>query len=240
MGHALFTRHTNRHAYAKTPVPDATLAQLAGLREQAARIMLIRQAEEIRELAALTEAASRARFRTAEIHEWFAASLRFTPEEAAPGDGLDVRTFDLPLGGVALLRYIAPWHRLERLNRIGAYRLLAAIEGAPIGKAPLLVAIVAEDSFSAGRLMQRAWIQLNAQGLAAQPYYVIPDQIQRLHAGTVPEPLRESVRAIDADVRSLLELSTTETLRMILRVGRPTRDAIRSLRLPLERVMTAG
>ena len=187
MGHALFTRHTNRHAYAKTPVADTTLAQVAGLRDDAARIHLIRQADEVRALAGLTEAASRVRFRTAEIHAWFAASLRLTPEEAAHGDGLDVRTFDLPPGGMALLRYIAPWHRLERLNRIGAYRLLAAIEGAPIGKAPLLVAIIADDSLSAGRLMQRAWIQLNAQGLAVQPYYVIPDQIQRLHAGTVPE-----------------------------------------------------
>jgi len=58
--------------------------------------------------------------------------------------------------------------------------------------------------------------------------------------GSFLPPEYESVQAIDADVGSLLALSSRETLRMILRVGRPTRDAIRSSRLPLERVMTAG
>jgi hypothetical protein len=237
--HALFHRHTNRHAYQPTPVSDALIARVSEMREESARIQVLRRPGEIRALAAFTQVASQARFRTAEIHAWFASSLRLTAVAAAQRDGLDVRTFDLPLGGRHLLRYIADWHRLECLNHLGAYRLLAAIEAKPIRHAPLLIAIIGDEPLSAGQLMERAWNELNVQGLAVQPFYVIPDQIQRLKAGTVPLPLRDSVRRMADDVRSMLGFTSDETLQMVLRVGWPTRKPFPSLRLPLENVLFA-
>jgi nitroreductase len=235
--HRLFERHTNRYPYHPAPIGDALIAELAEMREERTRIQLLGQPGEIRALASFTQIASEARFRTSEIHAWFAASLRFTPGAAAQGDGLDVRTFDLPAGGRLLLHYIADWRRLERLNRFRAYRILAAIEARPIRRAPLLIAIVGDNPFSAGRLMQRTWIRLNAQGIAVQPFYVIPDQIQRLRAATVPSPLRDSVGEMANDVQSMLGLRDPETLQMVLRVGRPTRKPFRAARLPLEHLL---
>lgn len=237
--HALYRRHTNRHPYRSTPMPDALTARIAEMREGMARVRLLHRADEIRALAAFTQVASEARFQTPEIHAWLGSSLRMTAAEAARCDGLDVRTLDLPPGGRHFLKYIADWRRLERLNRIGAYRLLAAIEARPIRQAPLLLAIIGDDPLSAGRLMERAWIELNAEGAAVQPFYVIPDQMQRLEAGTVPSPLRDSIRAMARDVRSLLGCGRDETLRMVLRAGLPTREPYRSKRLPLEDVLSA-
>jgi hypothetical protein len=236
--HALFARHTNRHPYKPTPIPSKITSAVSDMRANEARIALIDSASELARLGRATQIASEARFRTPEIHAWLGASLRMTPDSAAVGDGLDLRTLHLPPGGRHLLAYIADWRRLERLNRIGAYRLLGAIESQPIRRGPLSIAIVGGDPLSAGRLMERAWIYLNAQGLAVQPYFVVPDQMQRLSSGDIASPLLPSIGAMAADMKSLLALGSNETLHMVLRIGWPTRVAHRSARLPLERLLS--
>ena len=134
--HPLFARHTNRHPYKATPISSEIASAVADIRETGARVALIRSASELALLAHATRIASEARFRTPEIHAWLGASLRPTPDSAAAGDGLDLRTLHLPMGGRHFLEYIADWRRLERLNRVGAYRLLGAIESQPIRNGP--------------------------------------------------------------------------------------------------------
>jgi hypothetical protein len=236
--HGLFARHTNRHPFRPTPVDDDVLTTIAEMREADARVVLMRRRDQIDELADVTRLASEVRFRTPEIHRWFAASLRFTPTAAACGDGLDVRTFDLPPGGYQFMRYIAEWRRLENLNRIGVYRLLASIEAKYVRTSPLAVGIIGQPNANAGRLMERVWIELNAHGVAVQPFYVIPDQIQRLAAQTVPSPMQESVRSLERRTRALLDIAAGESLQMVLRAGLPSRPAVRSLRLPLQDVLS--
>jgi hypothetical protein len=236
--HALFDRHTNRHPYKATPISSEVASAVAAMGANGARVALIGSTSELARLARATHTASEARFRTPEIHAWLGASLRLTADSAAAGDGLDLRTLHLPVGGRHLLAYIADWRRLERLNRIGAYRLLGAIESQPIRSGPLSIAIIGGDPLSAGRLMERAWIYLNSQGLAVQPYFVIPDQMQRLDSRNVAAPLLASIGAMAADMKSLLALGPNETLHMVLRVGLPTRVACRSARLPLERLLS--
>ena len=235
---ALFQRHTNRHGFRSAPIPESTLVGVRAMQESGARIMLFQRPDEIRALAGFTRIASQARFRTPEIHAWLASSLRMTPQEVARCDGLDIRTLDLPPGGRHLLKYIADWRRLSPLNRIGAYRLLAAIEARPIGQAPLLIGVIAQTPFSAGRLMERVWIELNALGLGVQPYYVIPDQMQRLQSEAVPLAFRDSIRSMADGVNAMLSMARDESIQMILRVGWPTRKPVRSLRLPLDDLMS--
>jgi len=185
--------------------------------------------------------ASRVRFQTQEIHEWFGDVLRFTPEEVARGDGLDVAALEVPPGGKTLLRIIKDWRRLAILNKIGAYKLLAAIEAAEIRKAPAMLLItgtdVATEVLAAGRLLERAWLMLAGAGVAAHPYYVVPDQLQRARLGSVPPGLTETVSQVSAAVAELLD-SSQRTPHMILRLGYPQRTVVRSRRLPLEAVTT--
>ncbi|MFV0276096.1 MAG: hypothetical protein ACK5HY_02785, partial [Parahaliea sp.] len=133
--------------------------------------------------------------------------------------------------------------RMAMLNRLGLHKLLARIDSAPVAAAPALVAIVGpaekDDILAAGRLLQRSWQHLNAQGVATHPYYVISDQLARLQTHTVPQALTTLAQQIKTRSEALLGLTDGERIHMLLRTGYPRREnPPQSLRLPLESVFT--
>jgi nitroreductase len=235
------SRHTNRFPYARTPVPDDAKAMIASATLDGARFVAVDSPVSRSALAGVVECCSAARFCTRELHEWLAASLRFSPEAVAEGDGLDVETLHLPPGGAAFLKATLNWSAMERLNRLGAHRLLAASDSAPLRKAPLLACLVGPTDprsvIAAGRLLGRVWNGLNARGLAVHPYYAVTDQQVRLDADRVPAAWRDAVARRLSELPSLLGLAEGERLHLILRVGWPkVSKPPRSRRLPLERV----
>ncbi len=70
------------------------------------------------------------------------------------------------------------------------------------------------------------------------PYYVVTDQLQRLHNGTLAQGFEGQIGAIERDLTQLLALAPGQTLHMILRLGYPKKAAVRSRRLPLAAVFT--
>ena len=239
-GHPLFDRHTNRFPYRSTLIPVSIMPDINQFREGTARIKLLDTPKEIKAVAALARQASEVRFQTQEVHEWLAHSLRFTRQEAAKGDGLDIATIPLPPGGALFMRYIMDWKWMSRLNRLGAYKLMAALDVKPIEQAPIIIAFIGgsarEDIINVGQLLTRVWIDLNSKGIAVHPYYVVSDQLQRLLVGKVPAQLVSQIDKVAAQSTALLDLQEHECLHMLLRVGYPTRDPIRSKRLPLEAI----
>lgn len=239
-GHPLFARHTNRFPYKRDPLPAAAASDVAAMQQGEARTVWLTD-EAVGRMASEVNAASQVRFQTREVHEWLGHSLRFSAEAVARGDGLDVATLALPPGGGAFLRFLGPWSRMRRFNAVGGYRMMAAIEAAQVRRAPALLAITAPDGadavLDAGMLMQRAWIALNAAGLAVQPYYVIPDQFHRLAEGKVPPGLEEQVAAIGQRCAGVLGLHGGAQLQMLFRVGYARRPAVRARRLPAEALL---
>ena len=240
--HPLFQRHTNRFKYRKTPIPSDIKHNLAALSEGNARIVVIDQRASIKKIATLVLAASKVRFQTQEVHEWLGKSLRFTDDSVKKADGLDVCTLDLPPGGRQFLRFISDWNRLQFLNKLGTYNLLALIDSQPVMHAPAIVSVIApsdsRSSLDAGRLLTRAWTHLNSLGIAVHPYYVVSDQMNRLSENLVPAKLNGQVEDLKNGCEKLFNLEAGETLHMLLRIGYPGRTPPRSLRLPLERVFT--
>jgi len=240
--HPLFKRHTNRFPYKKDSVSESTIKLMTNSTEGDARIQVLNDKSLIKTAARLITNASEVRFQTQEVHEWLGRSFRFSAEDVRKSDGLDIKTLDLPLGGTLFLRFIRPWSRMQALNRIGAYKLLAAIDAAPIKAAPALVAFIApqtpQGALDAGRLLTRTWIQLNAQGIAVQPYYVVADQLTRLVDKTVPSELIGQVKELKKQSQELFQLRENETLYMLFRIGYPTKDPVRSRRLPIDQVFT--
>jgi len=238
----LFFRQTNRFAYKKKAIPQDAVDELMTMVIGTSKVMMLQDHATIDAIGRQVQDASEIRFQTQEVHEWLERCLRFTPEQAAAGDGLDIRTLDLPPGGGMFLRFISSWQRMHRLNRIGAYKLLATIDALPVKKAPAVVAVTAPDTpvgmLEAGRLLCRAWAYLNSQGLACHPYYVISDQLERLKDGKVPVPLITKAEKIGVETQRLLSIKEGETLMMLLRVGYPTREAPRSRRLSMDQVFT--
>lgn len=233
--HPLFQRHTNRLPYAARPLPGDAAAALAALAEGEARCRLVVEPHEVQRWARLVRTGSELRFQNRLAHTALDASLRMTEPEAARGDGLDVATFFLPPGGKAMLSYTRSWPHMAMLNRVGLYKMFAAIEADLVRKAPGLLLVTGaagrQGALDAGRLLLRAWTSLNRQGMAVQPYYVVPDQIFRLDDGTVPEASRAAARALAQACQ--VELASGAVLYMLLRVGYPKKPAVRSRRLPL-------
>lgn len=236
----LFQRHTNRHPYTREAPETAMLDTLPHFREGPAHLSLLTTYAERENFARLAHVCCLARFCNRELHDWLMSSLRFAPGEVARGDGLDIATLHLPPGGKAFMQAIRPWPRMALLNRFGAYRFMAATEVRPLRQAPLILTVVGEDSpegaFTAGRLMERAWIHLNQLGWAVHPYYVISDQETRLHSDRLAEDWVAPVSHALDGVREVLRIQRGLRLHIALRVGRPTRVPQRSQRLPLEAI----
>lgn len=240
--HPIFHRHTNRFRYAKKPIPSQVLDNLASSSEGSAHVLGFYSSEETKVLAELAQTASEVRFQTQEIHEWLGQSLRFDPAEVKKADGLDVNTFDLPPGGRQLLKFISEWPRIRVLNKFGMYKLLAAIDSAPLKKAAGILAITGapdhRGGLDAGRVLTRVWTYLNSEGIAVHPYYVVPDQIFRLDSGGVPEHLTHQIEKVSHEAKQIFRLDNDRVIYMMLRIGYPTRNAPRSLRIPLNKVFT--
>lgn len=240
----LLARHTNRGPFLRAPIPEETIDQLAQRKHGSARVVLVTRREDKATLIRLARLSSEARFSNQRLHEWLMASLRFTPEAVAAGDGLDVRALCLPPGGKQFLRFTADWRRLHALNRIGAYKLLALSEVVLLTTAPALLCIVGGidtcDAMKAGQLLSRVWTDLNAKGIAVHPYYVITDQINRLHDGTLAYGFDMQIKAVETELRQLLTLARDEQLHMMLRIGLPKLTPVRSRRLPFEAVLIDG
>lgn len=240
---ALEQRHTNRGRFKTTPLEPEILADLSAMTEGSTRILIIADPEGRKQLTTLVRAASEVRFQTEDLHRWLAQSLRFTQDEIERGDGLDVATLMLPPGGLPLLQLSLDWRRMVFMNRLGAFKVFAALEAAMLNHCGALVAVVGPPraegvEVAAGRLMERLWIDLNARGLAVHPYYVLSDQLYRLRAGLVAAPFQAQVAAITAHTAELLQ-SKDETIFMLLRVGIPKiADPVRSRRLPVESLLT--
>lgn len=230
----ILDRHTNRHPYASTPVPGEVVEPIKSLKEGAAKVVVLASQGELAEFIRISIICSESRFRTPELHRWLMDSLRYTAEEVARGDGLDMRTLHLPPGGRSFMRFIKDWRRMEFLNRFGAYRLLAQAEADVLRKTAAIVLITGRDglkeAFDAGRLMERVWLALNAAGWAVQPAYVIPDQSNRMLSESLPRACREDIAKALADLRKFLRQPEQERLHIALRVGLATKTPVRSRR----------
>ena len=238
--HPAATRHTNRHAYQVKQIPDEIGLAQEKLREGSARCTLITDRANISQISHIVRIASEIRFRTKEVHQWLERSLRFSQASASQGDGMDVSTLGLPPGGKLFLRLICSWNRMYYLNKIWVYKLVSAIDSAPVKSAPGLIAITSRASprgtLDAGRLLARSWIGLNQDGLAVHPYYVIADQLARHSVGQIPEELIHTADKVEKLSLNAFSLKKEDTLHMLLRVGYPKKQAVLSQRLPLSNI----
>lgn len=240
--HPLFTRTTNRFPYAKTPPNSELLQAISEQQEPLVRARTLFASDEKKAFSDIVETCCKARFCNRELHEWLMASLRFSKEEIEQGDGLALNTINLPPGGNLFMQWIRPWHRMNLLNKMGAFKLMAINEAQLLRNAPMIIALLGEDTptgaFAAGKLMEKVWILLNQLGWAVHPYYVVTDQESRLQSRQIPEEWEQPVtKAID-DARTLLTIKPGERLHMAMRVGKPTRTPPRSLRLPASQIST--
>lgn len=237
-------RHTNRLPFRQAALAPDLGAMLQGATRGGQRTVLLQDSAARKALVKLVRLSSEARFCNRDLHRWLFGSLRASPAQVATGDGLDVATLGLPPGGGAMLGLMSNWTRMEKLNRFGAYKFLALTEVGLISAAPALLCVVGRGeeraSIDAGRLLTQLWTALNQQGVAVQPYYVVTDQINRLHGGGLAPGFEDKIGAVEREVQQQLGLAQGEMLHMILRIGYPKRQPVRARRLPLDQVFLSA
>jgi hypothetical protein len=227
---SILGRHTNRH-----PFRDGIcIEKLDSKKFSDVTIHRILDPERIKQIANAICICSKVRFNDQELHKWLFGSLRFTENEVSQGDGLDLRTLPLPPGGISFMRFIAPWPRMAILNKIGMYRLMAILDSQLVVRAPALLVLSGPNSpdavWSAGKALETIWIDLNRQGLAVHPYYVVTDIISRLDNSQLASNWKIMALQAKCQLADCLNLENEEKIHMILRVGYPTKDAVRSKR----------
>ncbi len=235
---SLLGRHTNRHPYLPAAVEWTVPSRSWPL---GTKVAMVSAPNRVAQLAQAVRLTSAIRFNTRELHEWLFSSIRWTEADVARGDGLDIASLHLPPGGRQFMALIAPWKRMASLNRLGLYRLMAAIDARLVTEAPAIVALTGGNApdqvWEAGRAMMDVWVSLNAAGYAVHPYYVVTDISNRLGRGLVaPEWKNDSQHALSL-VRDTLGMAPDEHVHLLLRVGRPTRTPVRSRRLPIDRLL---
>ena len=238
----LSLRHTNRLAFKALKIDSTIINNIISTTTTSEKnIQWIDSKQGIKKIAQLIQAASRVRFQTPEVHQWLMQSLRFKTRGDYE-DGLHISTLDLPPMGAAFMRFITPWKRINWLNKLAMYKLMAFIEALPLNKAPGIMALHCKNTSASrlqlGRQLFQVWLELNKSGLAIHPYFVITDQLLRLQSNSVPEHLIEQVKTIEKETTDLFNLTAEESLCMLLRVGYPNKQAIRSRRLNLADVVT--
>lgn len=238
--HPIFLRHTNRNAFSPANNLADVLKQLAFETYREVKPIAITDKADIDNIATLVQQASLIRFETQEVHEWLGKSIRYGKNKEDKLDGLDINSLGLPPGGGLFMKLVQDWSRMQFLNRLGMSSIMAKIDAQPVARAQALIAITGEDStqgaIKAGGVLTKVWSEINRLGLAVQPYYVLSDLEQRLKTDGVPPQHRESARNICDRAKSVLEIEANQRLYMIFRIGKAKKEAVRSLRLPIESV----
>ena len=230
---ALFNRCTNRLPFNKKTVPQNILDELLSLSTANAQLVAYQSKEEISLWSKWLYTASEVRFRTPNIHEWFEKTLKFTPEEVATREGLDIKLLELPAISALILKVAQTWKQMSLCNKFYIYKLLAKLETLNINAAPALIGIIASPgmpfAIESGRLMEKMWIKANELGLSIQPYYAVSDQMYRLKKGIIPSSLEASIAHLDDEINTTLKLKNAFVY-ILFRVGYCDKTPQKSLR----------
>ncbi|HWB13939.1 MAG TPA: hypothetical protein VG826_32225 [Pirellulales bacterium] len=247
----LEARCTNRYGYLRQPVPGEALDRMvaAATRFDGCSVTWLTERRSIRRISKLVAVADRLRFERAEFHAELFRQLRLTPDEAeCTRDGLDLRTLGLPLGAGLMLRSLRSWPLVRALNRVGLSRMLTLPSAALTRKSGAIGVLtvarpVGMAFFDAGRALERLWLTATDLRLALHPLGSLPifvghhELLSRQLLGT-----RHTSLAADLSraFRTLLPAAGGRTLVMVFRVGTSTATPTRSLRRPVEDVLSSA
>ncbi|QDU36061.1 hypothetical protein Mal4_03440 [Maioricimonas rarisocia] len=233
-------RVTNRRFYKRQPLGDADLApMIASVDGRCVHLDWLTDLPQRKRLARVVAAVDRIRFEHQPFHEEFHSVLRHSPaEEERTRDGLEVRTLELPPFGATLMRWVAPWRRMQLLNRFGMSRVFAGTSAKQVvccGAVGLVSTTDVSDRgfLEGGRAFQRIWLAATAAGLSFQPMGGIPLFFHKLSSQGSEAFLPEHGGVLESllpEWRELFPAAAGRTGVMLFRIGRSGGPSARSIR----------
>lgn len=176
--------------------------------------------------------------------EFFGTELRWSAEEAeCTRDGLDIRTMELKHSERAALEVSSDKSAVGLLRAWGNGKGFEKLTGDAIRHSGAVVLIASEGDdalhiLRAGRAAQRIWLKATELGFAAQPISapIFLNHHIRSEGSGFSAPEQEELSSLLDGVRDLFILAQQEPMFM-LRLGRADEPSMRSLRLPIERLL---
>ncbi|NTU42296.1 MAG: nitroreductase [Nitrospirales bacterium] len=239
-------RETNRKVYKNIPLTEeqrkALLSKAIGLPSVELRLLENPDGKKI--IAKASGINDRLVFENPLLHRFLFEQLRWTEEEAKKtGDGLYVRTLELSAPEAVGFKLLRNHSLVQALNLFGLSEVVAkkardlSLSSSAVG-AVFIDGQRDENFLTAGRLVQRAWLETTRLGLSFHPMTGIAFLIQRVLAGETKDLSSDNINRIRKAHEMILSVFGTEsgTPAMLFRIGHSDPPAARSLRLPLERV----
>ena len=241
----LAARCTNRKLYSTDPPDESSLQRLRDAAASFSEVRLdwIADRPRICEFARIVKQSDRFRFEYRPFHKEIYRQLRFSAEEAErTGDGLDVRTMELPPGTGLLLRLLRPWPVMRFLNWSRLGRLLTLPSLLSVRRSGALGALslpepTPEGFLRGGQAFQRIWLAAQAEGLALQPLgslAVFIGQMEQLGGRNLTAAHQRLSDRLGQWVRRLVPSIEDRTLLMLFRLGDASPPSVRALRRPAE------
>jgi len=246
LGRFIEGRITNRRLYQRKGLPPDDLQTLAtSLRFENDRIDWITGRSDRTRLAQLVVTADRVRFEHRPFHEEFHRVLRFGERSArGRGDGLDLRTLEIPRAAWPILRWLRPWSRMSLANRFGMSRLFARYSFKQVVRSGAVGLLTTSDDSDRGRLeagrdFQRIWLAATCRGLAFQPLGSLPIFLARLEQEGSKAFLPHHAAALRQVVGPFQHLFPSAEHRMpvmLFRIGHSKPPSARSYRYSVRQI----
>jgi molybdopterin/thiamine biosynthesis adenylyltransferase len=246
----LARRATNRRPGKRAVLSaDATTALVDAARIRGARVDLLSGREALAELGAVVGGGERIRYLTQELHREMVDELRWTEAEARrTGDGIPVDALELSAPERAALGLAARPEVAATLRDLGggrAFRDLAErrlVRSSAVGLVTVGGASAA-CALRGGRAVQRLWLEATRLGLALQPV-TVPVYLFELLDGSSATIFssreRDELRGLRARFDALFAAAEGGTRLMLFRLVAAAAPSARTLRRPLESVLSWG
>jgi hypothetical protein len=241
-------RATNRRVYEARPLKNDARQALIQAAEgiAGAKVYLSRDEDEKNQLAALLCQNDRLVFENPHLHKFLFDHIRFTAEEVTrTGDGMDLRSFELPAADRMAFGLLKNWTAVKWVNAFGFLSKKVTKQAENLCRSASAIGLVSvtgdddADFVSAGRAMERVWLEATRQGLQLHPMAGLGCLIYRIGRGATGEFSREhvaTIRDLESGLRNAFECGS-ETIGMLFRVGYAASPSAASLRKPLETVV---
>jgi len=245
---AIGRRVTNRRLGARVPLEAQARSGLLRLADSSgARLDLLDSPHDMAEMADVLAEGDRLRFFCERLHREMIGELRWTPEETErTRDGIDVATLEMTPTDFVGMQLVSSRALIEELIQVEGGHGLGNATRKAVRAASALGRVVVDGQDAAshlrgGRAVQRIWIEANRMGLAFQPLTALVYLFARLENGgadAFAPRERDWLRALRDRYLSLLPVPPAASEMMLFRLAVAGAPTARSLRRPVEEVLT--
>jgi molybdopterin/thiamine biosynthesis adenylyltransferase/nitroreductase len=242
-------RVSNRRRTKREPLPEGTIEALEETaRSSGGRILLLTEPAALDEAAALVGAIDRLMYLSERMHRELTHEVRWTERQVeATRDGVDIATLELEPVDLAGMRIAMSWPSMKLLHELGGGRGLEKPAKDMIGAASAMALVTVpgvspKSYFTGGRVLEQVWLKATELGLAVHPMSGITYLFARLEQGGGEELSAEQIEILQGLRKRYLALFDVkpgeEAEILLFRISLAGPSALRSLRRPLEDVLT--